>query len=51
MYGKYHLYKKQLSWNSGVTWYDSDPLVTVISGTPVATYETYEQCTGSTPSN
>ena len=46
MYGKYHLYKKQLSWDSGATWYDSDPLVTVITGDPVATYETLEECIG-----
>lgn len=48
MYGKYHLVKKQLSWD-GVTWYDSDPLETTISGDTVEIYETYYECTGSTP--
>ena len=49
MYGKYHLYKKQLSYNSGTTWIDSDPLVTTTSGSPIALYPTLQECeTGGT---
>lgn len=44
MYGKYHLFKKQLSYNSGTTWIDSDPLVTTTSGQPITTYPTLQEC-------
>ena len=49
MYGKYHLIKKQYSWDSGVTWYDSDPLETMPSGSPISIYETYEKCIEEAP--
>ena len=45
-YSKYYLYKKQYSNDSGVTWYDVTPLEQVPSGSPIATYETLEECTG-----
>lgn len=43
-YSVYNLAKKQVSNDSGVTWVDVEPLETQISGEPIATYDTYEEC-------
>ena len=43
-YSKYFLYKKQVSFDGGETWEDTDPLETTTSGDPIATYETLEEC-------
>ena len=48
-YKKYYLYKEQISYDGGTTWQDVTPSVTTPSGDPIGTYETYEQCTGGTP--
>ena len=45
-YSKYYLYKKQYSNDSGVTWYDVTPLEQVPSGSPIATYDTLQECQG-----
>ena len=49
-YSKYYLYKKQVSFDSGVTWSDVTPLETTASGSPIATYSTLAECEGQTPS-
>lgn len=46
-YSKYFLYKKQLSFDGGETWEDTDPLETTINGDPIATYDTSEECENS----
>ena len=48
-YSKYFLYKKQLSYDGGQTWVDTDPLETTTSGEPIATYDTLEECESGTP--
>lgn len=47
-YSKYYLYKKQYSNDSGTTWYDVTPLEQVPSGSPIATYDTLQECEGQT---
>jgi hypothetical protein len=46
-YSKFFLYKKQLSFDGGETWEDTDPLETTINGDPIATYDTLEECENS----
>jgi hypothetical protein len=46
-YIKYYLYKEQVSYDRGITWQDTGNQAP--SGDPIGTYETYEQCTGVTP--
>lgn len=48
-YSKYFLYKKQVSYDAGETWEDTDPLETTTSGDPIATYETLAECESGTP--
>ena len=43
-YSKYYLWKKQVSYDSGVTWQDVTPLETAPSGDPIGTYATLEEC-------
>ena len=43
-YIKYNLYKKQISNDGGQTWSDVQPLETVPSGDPIASYDTLEEC-------
>ena len=43
-YNKYKLFKKQVSYDSGVTWTDVTPLETIASGDPIASYATLEEC-------
>lgn len=47
-YKKYYLYKKQVSYDGGVTYQDVVPLVTAPSGDPIASYSTLEECEGIT---
>ena len=49
-YNKYFLYKKQVSYDSGVTWSDVTPLETTPSGDSIGTYSTLQECEGQTPS-
>ena len=46
-YKKYYLYKKQVSYDGGVTYQDVVPLVTAPSGDPIASYSTLAECEGS----
>ena len=48
-YSKYYLWKKQVSYDSGVTWQDVTPLETAPSGDPIGTYATLEECEGVIP--
>lgn len=43
-YNKYYLYKKQLSYDSGSTWYDVYPEEMIPSGDPIGHYDTAEDC-------
>jgi len=47
-YKKYYLYKEQVSLDNGVAWEDVTPAVTRPDGDPIASYSTYDECTGST---
>lgn len=48
-YKKYYIYKQQYSDDGGVTWKDTDPLVTSPSGDPIGEYATLEECQGIAP--
>ena len=43
-YSKYFLYKHQETYDNGVTWVDVTPSETVPSGSPIATYDTLQEC-------
>lgn len=43
-YGKFIIYKKQISYDGGETWEDTDPLETTTSGESIETYDTLEEC-------
>lgn len=45
-YTSYYIYKKEVSLDGGVTWNDTDPLVTTPSGDPVATFDSITDCEG-----
>lgn len=45
MYGKYYLYKQQVSYDGGVNWYDTGYEQT--SGDPISIYETNADCIGN----
>lgn len=45
LYKKYYLYKEQISYDSGTTWQDTGNQAP--SGSPIDTYETYEECVGT----
>ena len=47
-YGKFIIYKKQISYDGGETWEDTDPLETTTSGDPVAIVDTFEECETAT---
>lgn len=44
IYKKYHVAKEQYRLETGGTWTDTDPLVTEISGDPIARYATLSEC-------
>lgn len=44
-YKKYYLYKEEISFDSGVTWEDTD--IRVPSGNPIGTYNSYGECVKS----
>ena len=46
-YIKYHIYKKQVSYDNGTTWNDLYPTEIVPSGSPIGTYDTLEECEGA----
>ena len=46
-YLKYYLAKKQVSFDSGVTWVDVEPLEMQVSGSPIDAYESYSECVHS----
>ena len=46
-YDKYLIYKKQYSIDNGVTWIDTYPLETTVSGESIGSYETLDECEGS----
>ena len=48
-YKKYYIYKQQYSEDGGITWKDTDPLVTSPSGDPIGEYATLEECQGIVP--
>ena len=48
-YKKYYVYKQQYSEDGGITWKDTDPLVTSPSGDPIGEYATLEECQGIVP--
>ena len=43
-YSKYFKYKKQVSYDDGLTWEDATPYVEVPSGSPIGTYDTLSEC-------
>ena len=49
IYKKYHVAKEQYRLETGGTWTDTDPLVTEISGDPIARYATLSECMDEIP--
>lgn len=43
-YSKYFKYKKQVSYDDGLTWEDVIPYVEIPTGSPIGTYETLSEC-------